>query len=347
MRTMILIGMAAACAILVPAPAGSAQSFDLVEPGGAVTGRILIQSGNLTYWDIGGERVRYRRNKSYDTPDGRFIGYYNTPLARVLKFPRSGVGRFLYADLDDPFPADAYSFRHVHRTRTQPVWPLLPVGPVGPFLPPGPLNPVGPLIPTGPLLPVPPPTQSVLLDSQRVPLPDLPPAQLKFFNGGNREIEVTMRDARNPGAVRSMRIAPGTSQPVTLHRDAGEQLIERFDVVTPAGDIITEEKTHVIPPPRRYELTVHQWRVQSVAIDRTEGANNAIEDVNFQGQAVGRFRLPPGPQLHDGTIDVFQEARSMGNQGAVAPLVPKEDLPGDPVSPLERALMQQKRAGAF
>jgi hypothetical protein len=331
-------------AFLVSTSSVLAQSFDLVEPSGVVTGRILVEPTQLIFWDGDGSQLIFVRERRYDTADRQFIGYYNAPLAKVFKFPRSGHGQFIYADLDDFVPADAWSRRVIRPTRSHQVWGIGGYQPPifgGPGLAPTFGGPVFVSPPSIGIAPIPP--RSVLLDSQSIPLPDLPPANLQLINSGPREVQVTLTDAKQGGASKTFRIPSGGSQSLKLHRDAGFELIQRFEVVSPFGDVATEEKRRVVPPPLRYEVTVHQWRVQSIAIDRTEGGNNAIEDINMQGQAVGKFPLPPGPELTDGTIDVYRTAGQMENQGSIGPLVPKNQIPGDDVSPLERAILEQSR----
>jgi hypothetical protein len=330
------------------------QSFDLVERSGVVSGRIMVEAEQLMLWDGDGSQLVFVRDRSYDTADRQFIGYYNVPLARVFKFPRCGHGQFIYADLDDLIPADAWSRRVIRPTNSRQVWGI---GDYGPPVISVPMAPAG-LGGTGfgatgfggPVLVGPSPIgiapltpRSMLLDSQSIPLPDLPPANLQLVNSGPRDAQVTLTDAKQGGASKTFRIPAGGSQPLKLHRDAGFELVQRFEVISPFGDVVTEEKRRIVPPPIRYEVTVHQLRVQSIAIDRTEGGNNAIEDVNMQGQAVGSFPLPPGPELTDGTIDVYRTASQMGNQGAIGPLVPANPFPEDRVSPLEKAILDRAR----
>ena len=79
--------------------------------------------------------------------------------------------------------------------------------------------------------------------------------------------------------------------------------------------------TTPVPPAPRYELVIHEWKLQSVAIDRTGKSPNVIEDTNFQGKGIGRFLLPPGDQLKSGTLDVVRTALEARNAGSVSPLL--------------------------
>ncbi|MCC9645355.1 hypothetical protein LOC71_24000 [Rhodopirellula sp. JC740] len=351
--------------------------YDLVEPNGVVTGRISLRRGRLIYRHGDGQQIVYSRVRRFDTPDRRFLGYYNTFLARVLKFPRSGFGNFLYADLDDfvPFPQSSYRF-----VRPAGLGPI--AGPVyGPWAG-GYVEWAGPLVngvvwghsnyggfglpqfgpapslgwtgfdlPLGPVpvSPIPLNPGPVPVDSRRVPLPDLAPANIQFTNSSERDVNVTLSDSRQAGLTKTFRLAPGETEAVKLRRDAGYEWVETYELLSPDGQWVTRETRRSIPAQPRYEIVVHEWRVQSVAIDRTARGNNRIEDINMQGRGIGRFLLPPGPELRDQTIDVFQSARAMQNQGSVTPIVPDEQLqqqyrPSDRVSPFERAILDQQRA---
>lgn len=105
------------------------------------------------------------------------------------------------------------------------------------------------------------------------------------------------------------------------------------------GQTWTNRVVTPVPPQSLYEVVVHQWQIQSIAIDRTGKSPNPIEDINFQGKGIGRFTLPPGNELQSTTIDVKQAALAANNPGAVAPLVPTDprlDEPSD--APLQRTL---------
>ena len=329
-----------ACLIKTTAaqPLGNGQ-FDVVDAGGLTVGVIHLEWNELTYTEPGGPVYLYRRDPNFDTADGRFVGFYNRALARVLKFPRSGSGYYFTADLDDAFPTDRRS-RDVIRPRgvinrngigTAGVHGGVVGGRgIGQFHPPVPvLPPIG--LPTT-VLP------NAAMQSRTVPLPDLPPVTVQLVNGGPRDVQVTLLD-RKTNQTFGRRIGVGQTQPMTLQRDGGAKIIETYEEVGPLGDVIAQERVDYVPPPVRYELTVHQWRVQSVSIDRTLPGGGVIDDVNIQGRAVGSFPLPSGAALTTGTIDVYRTARAAGNGATIAPLVPDESLPGERVSPLEKAIL--------
>jgi hypothetical protein len=114
--------------------------------------------------------------------------------------------------------------------------------------------------------------------------------------------------------------------------------------VSATGESFTKEIVAEVPAADRYEVVVHEWAVQSVAIDRTGKSPDRVESTNFQGRPLGRFPLPPGPQLQSGTIDVDTAARSRGNEKTIAPIYPREQRSTNTASPLERAVLELQRA---
>jgi len=329
-------------AILLAADAWG-QRFELVEPSGLVSAAVEVRTGRLLVLERSGERIHFSREARYDSADGRFVGYFNFELNRVLRFPRSGSGLLQSADLDDLTPR----FRNTIRI-------VRPVGAIadqhaiarpwqsqfnGPIFMPGYVDPyVSGYSSAGPL------AQAVLIDSQTIPNPPLGDARILLRNDGPREIQVAVVDLKEPSGTRSMRIRPAEAAEVLLARDAGGQRVANYRVVTQYGESIIKEVRTDIPAPIRYEVVVHEWAMQSIAIDRTGKSPNLIEDINFQGRGLGRFPLPPGPQLQSGTIDVYRAARSRGNAAAIAPIVPRDDRPADSASPLERAILEAQRA---
>ena len=310
--------------------------YDLIEPSGITSGTVGIERGRLVVYQASGQRTYFSREPRYDSVDGQWIGYFNIDFNRVLRFPRSGSGSLQTADLDHPSPR----FRNTqyvvrpNRVGTGPSIFVLPSTVRGyPYLG----SPYGGVY--GPPLP-----QSTLIDSRTIPNPPLPPAQVVFGNDGPREIQVGVVDGKNPGGTRSVRIPPGASVKMELDRDAGEKRVAQYRIVTLTGESFTKEVVTDVPPADRYEVVVHEWAIQSVAIDRTGKSPNQIEDINFQGKGIGRFRLPPGPHLQSGTIDVYSAAKNQQNAGAIAPIVPEEDHNDESASPLERAILESQRA---
>lgn len=343
--------------------------FELVDAAGLVSATIEIYRGGLVANEANGERVYYDRAPQYDSPDRLFVGYFNTALNRVLRFPRRGRGPMQGVDLDDPFPRFSYLSRTVR-----------PIGGFGSspaaYIPPsnygvpfqglgvggGPygtdpyaLDPYGSgssgapgviVVPT-PISPLRRAPRSVLLDSHTVPRPALEPVTLKLFNGGPREVRVTVDDLQDPSQTRQYKIPSGGHQLVRIQRDAGADLVERYRTVMLDGQAVVREVVHPVEPQVLYEVVVHEWAIQSIAIDRTGKSPQAVEDVHYQGRGLGRFPLPPGDQLKGGSIDVFRAAKDAQNQGSVAPILTRpKDAASEPtgLSPLERALLEQQRA---
>jgi hypothetical protein len=349
---MLSLSWAMLLASAASAPPLHAQRFEVVDRSGLVAADIEVASGRLLVYQRSGERIYYSRDVRFDSADRGFVGYLNLALNRVLRFPRSGSGILQTADLDDLIPrfrntsgvVRAVGGRAGGRPLHGEAWhgeawhggawhgghtPIIPG--YTPYIDPYVTGYRG----AGP------PAQSVLIDSQTVPNGPLPPARVVFRNDGPRELQVGVIDLKNPSGTRSMRIRPAAAAEIELARDAGAKRISHYRVVTPFGESITKELVTEIPPSIRYEVVVHEWAIQSVAIDRTGKSPNPIEDINFQGRGLGRFPLPPGPELQSGTIEVYRAARSRGNAGSVAPIVPPEDLPSDP---LERAILEAQQA---
>ena len=326
------------CVVLAGTASVDADQFDLLEATGIASGRVDVERGRLVVYRASGQRTYFSRQPQYDSADGQYVGYFSERWNRVLRFPRSGSGYLQTAELDDFSPRYRRA-RYAVRPRLARTGTAIVAGPPivrgyrgtayqGSFYGSGYL----------PVLP-----QSVLLDSQTIPNPPLPPARVMLYNDGPRELQVGVVDLLDSSATRSARIAPGTGAEFDLVRDAGSRRVAHYRVLSPTGEYFTKEVVTEVPPPDRYEIVAHEWAVQSVAIDRTGKSPNVIEDINFQGRGIGRFRLPPGPQLQSGSINVYSAARSQGNQGTIAPILPSEKPAGDTASPLDRAILELQR----
>ncbi|MEL6104904.1 MAG: hypothetical protein AAFU85_02655 [Planctomycetota bacterium] len=337
--------------------------YQLVERTGVITADVYFRSGQMIVNDANGTQYVFARDRQFDSLDRKYAGYFLPSVNRVVRFPRSGSGMMLVADLDDVYPRFVFSRRSVRRAGKSPA-PFVPPYFVSPYATPAPgYGPYGPSPTIGPhgglpVFPVlrprlplfPPPMQSITLESRVVPRDPLPPATLRLANTAQREIRVTINDSQNSTQPRQLRIAPGSSQTVQLERDAGADHFRRVQTFAPDGSVITRDLSTPIPPAPRYELVVHEWKLQSVAIDRTGKSPNVIEDTNFQGKGLGRFLLPPGDQLKSGTLDVVRTALEARNAGSVSPLLddsgrtPETPRGSSPVSPLEQMLIEQQKA---
>lgn len=341
-----------------------AQDFHLVEPSGTITADVFLRPGQMVVNDVSGNQYVFMRDRSFDSINGQYVGYWLPGLNRIVRFPASGNGLMQVADLDDVYPRYVYSRRSVRRVGGRPghhhgfgsvYIPPHFVSPYGyPALGYG-YQSYGTALHVGPIgipglslrrRPAYLPMQSIVLDSRIVPRDPLPPVTIKLLNTASREIRVTVIDRVQADQAKRIRIAPGTTAPLLVQRDAGADRVRRVLTFAPDGSQITREFSTPIEPAPRYELIVHEWRLQSVAIDRTGKSPNVIEDTQFQGRGLGRFELPPGDQLTGGSMDVVRVALQAGNQGAVAPLLDDQQNadPLRPVSPLEKMLLEQQKA---
>ncbi len=355
----VLAALAGLCFCADGRSQGPPRDFEMVDQFGNVTAVVQQDRDSLRFRLRSGERRQYNRDRKYDSADGRLLGYTNFELNRVLRMPRSGQGACWVADLDDRFP----QFRHLSQS-IRPIRGGIASAPVAPWGGAAPwdygwsgnpyatgggyrYNP-GPVIATPPYAsgyrPVP---RSVLLESKTIANPPLPPARLRLLNPSKRTLQVALVDLASPSGNRTMKIPAGQSVDVEVARDSGAKRISRYQTFDALGYPIEKEVVNEIPPTVRHEIVVHEWAMQSVAIDRTGKSPNVIEDINMQGRGLGRFPLPPGNELQSGTIDVYRAAVSAGNKGAIAPIVPAEDgAPGQPTdnaSALENAVLEAQR----
>ncbi|EMI58495.1 hypothetical protein [Rhodopirellula sallentina] len=340
----------ALAAILLASVTLSAADLEMVDGYGNITGVVDVARDGLTVIENTGDRFFYRRARDYDLLGGRYLGFYNQGLNRIIRFPRSGRGPVERADLNTPYPQFVPASVSVRPIGSGPgfapyidVWlaprPVVPaypgitpygvppvvsgyyssgttlsVGPIGPAIGLGP----SPLISRFPNAQL----QSTVSESRIVEVGRLKPVEIEFVNTHNETLIVTLTDVRHPGREPEYRLEPGGSQRVRLPRDAGQVRIDLYESFDPLGNPVQREHRVALAPEPRYEVIVHRLRIQSIAIDRTGKSPNEIEDINVQGVGVGRFILPPGDQLVSGTIDVYAVATGAANPGSVAPIVP-------------------------
>ncbi len=176
--------------------------------------------------------------------------------------------------------------------------------------------------------------RSVLISTQVVAAPALPPARLVLIHRRNETLRVEIYDRQKKQSIFRQNIPAGGTVEVSLPRDAGGYVNETYRTVGPYGEPIQKNVTRLLPQDVRYDVTVHQWQIQSIAIDRTGKSPSPIEDVQFQGRRLGRFSLPPGDKLTDGQVDVYRSAASAGNSGLVEPIQPTGDNDGPNSDPL-------------
>jgi hypothetical protein len=196
-------------------------------------------------------------------------------------------------------------------------------------------------------LPFPPPVyrppQSVIIDRKVIAAPALPPAHVRLVHRRNETLNVEVLDRKLKRPVFQGQIPPGQSVDLTLPRDAGGHVVETYQAVNAWGDSVQRTVTRALPTSIRYEVIVHEWQIQSIAIDRTGKSPSPIEDVNYQGRGLGRFTLPAGDQLIDGQIDVYRAAVGANNAGLVAPIATPTQDDGPTRDPLREVLEQVNR----
>ncbi|TVP93930.1 MAG: hypothetical protein EA381_20895 [Planctomycetaceae bacterium] len=181
------------------------------------------------------------------------------------------------------------------------------------------------------------PLQQLVQHSIR-PNPPIPPVVARFVNSNRNELLVRIGDLRT-GATKDVTIPAGGRHDVEIERDAGATFTERYDVIGPTGVLLSQEFTTRVPPTIRYDVSVYEKFLQSIAIDRTGKSPNPIEDINYQPKSVGYFVIPPGDQFAGGNIDVFGEATRANNAGAVRRIDPNAfNQPAERTDPLEDVL---------
>jgi len=170
------------------------------------------------------------------------------------------------------------------------------------------------------------------------PAEALPVAEIELYNSHSKELWVLIADVVQPANSLRLRIPPGESQVVKLERDPGGELVEVFENHLPGGVVEREQFVTLLPPAPRYDVSVYEVFLQSVAIDRTVPGGR-IEDVNYSPRSLGWFDLGAGPDLANGSIDVYEMAKSMENPGAVRRIDPKLWQQGsEQPDPVEQAL---------
>ncbi|GAA5509290.1 hypothetical protein Rcae01_04789 [Novipirellula caenicola] len=317
---------------------GWSQTFEVIQPSGARSTVISLEGDAMVIRDATAGRLVYFRDPRFDSLDGQYAGYFHPELNRVLRFPRSGRGDMWMADLDDLSPHYQVMTGILRPTAANaPPPPQLNhgffpggFGPIPSFAP-APFAPVAPVwgpgfaVPIGPpaisvLPPIRPRPQSVLIDSQVVAGPPLPPVTVGLRNGSPSDLVVTIVNLKDDAKTEQIKIPSGEVVNRQFSRAAAGERIDTYRVITEFGDVVTRQNSLPLPPEVLYEIVVHQWQVQSIAIDRTGKSPNVIEDIHYQGKGLGRFPLPAGSELQSGVIDVYRAAINQGNPGTVAPI---------------------------
>ncbi|MCA9127281.1 MAG: hypothetical protein KDB22_09345 [Planctomycetales bacterium] len=149
-----------------------------------------------------------------------------------------------------------------------------------------------------------------------IPNAALPPAQVELINSHRYALITLIGDRRDADSVTQVRIEPNTKVVVSLERDPGARLVETFELQIAPGQWERQEFVTELPPSTRYDLSVYEEHLQSIAIDRTGKSPNPIEDTNFVPKSVGWLLLPAELQVTM-QIDVYPTAVAANNPGAV------------------------------
>ncbi len=319
------------------------QTYEVIQPSGERTAIIEVRADAMRIRDRTAGRLLYVRDLRFDSLDGQYAGYYHPDLNRVLRFPRSGFGDMWMADLDDispHFQPMTGTLRPIAPNANQP--PSLNhgyfpggFGPTAPLFP-APLVPVAPVwgsgistsigLPPLPVFPGIPPApilrqpQSVLVDSKIVPGAPLAPVTVGLRNSSPSDLVVTIVNLQEASDTEQIKIRSGDVVRHQFSRRAGAERVDTFRVITETGEVLTRQNPISLPAEVLYEIVVHQWQIQSIAIDRTGKSPNVIEDVHYQGKGLGRFPLPAGADLQPTVIDVYRAAINQGNPATVAPI---------------------------
>ncbi len=171
--------------------------------------------------------------------------------------------------------------------------------------------------------------------------PQLPPAQVELANSQRYALLLLLGDSRGGKAVQQIRIEPNSSQVVALDRDAGSTIIETVETLSSLGGWERQQFVTTVPPLAFYDVSVYEEHLQSIAIDRTGKSPNPIEDVNYVPKSVGWFPIPAGAALPSSSrLDVYPQALSGNNPGAVRRLDPKQFDSLPPSNRLEDILQE-------
>ncbi len=171
--------------------------------------------------------------------------------------------------------------------------------------------------------------------------PQLPAAQVELTNTHRNAILLLLGDIRQGNSVQQIRIEPNSSQVVALDRDSGSTIIETVETLSPLGGWERQQFVTTIPPSAFYDISVYEEHLQSIAIDRTGKSPNPIEDVNYVPKSVGWFPMPAGTALPaNSRMDVYRQAVSQNNPGAVRRLDPKQFDEAAPSDRLEQILQE-------
>lgn len=148
------------------------------------------------------------------------------------------------------------------------------------------------------------------------------PVVVTLQNTTPEELIVRVMDARIPGKVEEIKVAPNGEAPFSADRDAGGTLEEVYLVPGPGGPV-RQVRQIPLPPKQFYDLVVYANRVTYQYIDRRKNKGPVPDFTASTPVSLGTFPLPPGPLLtSDLRLDVYRIATTTRNPGAAAILDP-------------------------
>lgn len=156
-----------------------------------------------------------------------------------------------------------------------------------------------------------------LLSRQVVPNRPLPPARVLFQNPSREEVVMQLDNALSPRGPTQHKIPAGGALNLTIPRDPGGVLEERYAVFGPGGWV---ERVDRLPLPAAPQHTVVVWANRTTYSYIDKKGVSVLPDFDLKSHvSLGVFELPPGELLRDGEqIDVYGEAVARRNPGAAA-----------------------------
>ena len=162
-----------------------------------------------------------------------------------------------------------------------------------------------------------------LIRREFVPNPVLPPANVTLINSGTDQLVVQIVDLFDPRQPPEETIPAGSNLQISLARESGGMLEEKFLAPGPGGILLEQTASHPIPPEQRFILTIWSDKETYKVLpfkDAPKGAPKSVtEGFSRRSQvSLGVLPIAPGELLRDGEqFDLIQIARRLKNPGAV------------------------------
>ena len=162
-----------------------------------------------------------------------------------------------------------------------------------------------------------------LIRLEFVPNPVLPPANVTLINSGTDQLVVQIVDLFDPRQPPEETIPAGSNLQISLARESGGMLEEKFLAPGPGGILLEQTASHPIPPEQLFILTIWSDKETYKVLpfkDAPKGAPKSVtEGFSRRSQvSLGVLPIAPGELLRDGEqFDLIQIARRLKNPGAV------------------------------